>query len=455
MSLASLLSIARTALTTHQRAMAVTSHNIANATTPGYTRQRLELAAETPLYTPYGSVGRGVRGVAVFNARDQFLDAAFRREQGNFARADTLRTALARVEGALMEPGELGISAALDGFWNAFSDLADSPTSGSARVAVRSAAALVASRLRETGARFDSEGVAIRREYDDTVARINTLSREIAGLNKEIAARGGPLNTAPDLEDIRDARIDELSGLIQVRVLPRDHGVVAVMGGDAMLVDGGVAQDLEVRPQGGGALAVGTVGSTRLVNNGAGKLQGLTELINEGIPGVRAELDRLAQAVVTAVNSAHAAGYTGNGTTGVALFDPAGVTASTIALSSDALVDVRNIAAGATAASGDNAVALQIAALRHTPFASLNGDTPAGFLSGVVASLGGIVRDVSQAAESSGVLTASIESQRQAVHGVSTDEEMIKLIQQQQAFSAASRLVVIADEMMQDVLRMV
>src|SRR5690606_23901403 len=114
----------------------------------------------------------------------------------------------------------------------------------------------------------------------------------------------------------------------------------------AMLVDGGVAQALEVRPQGGGALAIGTVGSTRLINNSAGKLQGLTELINEGIPGVRAELDRLAQAVVTAVNAAHVAGHTGNGTTGVAFFDPAGVTATTIALSADVLADVRNVVAG-------------------------------------------------------------------------------------------------------------
>lgn len=455
MSLASLLSIARTALTTHQRAMAVTSHNIANATTPGYTRQRLELAAETPLYTPYGTVGRGVRGVAVFNARDQFLDAAFRREQGNFSRAETLRSALARIEESLMEPGELGIGGALDGLWGAFSDLADAPTGSSARVAVRSAASLLATRLRETSARFDTESIAVRREYDDTVSRINTLSREIAELNKEISARGGPLNTAPDLEDMRDLRIDELSSLIQVRVLPRDHGQVAVMGGDAMLVDGGVAQMLEVRPQGGGQIAVGAIGFTRLINNSGGKLQGLTELINEGLPGVRSELDRLANALVTAINAAHSAGYTGNGTTGVMLFDPAGVTADTIALSADVLADVRNIAAGATAASGDNTVALQIAAMRDTAFPGLNGDTPAGFLSGLVSSLAGIVRDVTQAAASAEVLSAGIDAQRQSVHGVSTDEEMIKLIQQQQAFSAASRLVVIADEMMQDVLRMV
>lgn len=455
MSLASLLSIARTALATHQKAIAVTGHNIANAATPGYTRQRLELAAEIPLNTPYGTVGRGVRGVAVFNARDSFLDAAFRREQGAFGHADTLRTALARVEGAIQEPSEYGIGAALDGLWNAFSDLADSPGSSANRIAVRSAAAQFATRLNEASARMDAERVAVRREFDDTVSRVNRLSSEIAELNKQIVALGGPLSTAPDLEDQRDARLDELSALVPVRVLPRNHGAVAVMAGDAMLVDGAVAQQLETRSLPGGGLGVGVVGSSRLTVLNAGKLQALAELTTEAIPGVKAELDRLAAAVVSAVNAIHEAGATPGGATGVSLFDPAGITATTIAMSAAVLADSQNVVAGVTAAPGDNSVALQLAGLRHTPMAALNGETPGAFYSSVVSSFGTIIRDISQSADAAEVIAASIEGQRQAVHGVSTDEEMVKLIQQQQAFSAAARLVVVADEMMQDVLRMV
>lgn len=440
---------------THQRALDVTAHNIANANTPGYTRQRLELAAEIPLYTPYGTVGRGVRGVAIFNTRDQFLDAAFRGEQGKFAHADTLRSALQRVQGVLNEPSNDGIGAAIDGLWSAFSDLANSPASGATRVATRAAATTLVNRLHEADARLSGESVAIRNGFDEGIARINQLGQEIADLNREIVARGGPLDTAPDLSDLRDVKIDELATLTAVRVLPRPNGAVAVLTGDAMLVDGAFAQQIETRVLTGGGLAAGMVGSTRTVSLGGGTMQALSELSTQGVPGIRAELDRLAAELVGSINGLHQAGTTNGGATGIAFFDPAGVTAGTIALSADVLVDPANIVTGATAAPGDNSVALALANLGQTGFPGLNGDSPGRFYAGVVSSLGTIIRDASQSADAASVITAGIEAQRNAVHGVSTDEEMVKLIQQQQAFSAAARLVVVADEMMQDVLRMV
>src|SRR5690606_2988413 len=143
-------------------------------------------------------------------------------------------------------------------------------------------------------------------------------------------------------------------------------------------------------PQSGGALAVGLVGSTRLTNIGGGSLQALGELSAEGIPGVRAELDRLAAAIVTTVNAMHTTGVNPGGGTGVALFDPAGVTASTIAVSAAVSGDVMQIAAGLTGASGDNTIALQIAALRSQPMASLNGEAPGAFFAGLVANFGAI-----------------------------------------------------------------
>lgn len=455
MSLASLLSIARSALQTHQRSIDVTAHNIANANTPGYTRQRLVTVAETPLTTPDGTVGRGVRALGVFNSRDQFLDASFRNEQGRFSHADTLRSALQRVEGVFGEPSDSGIGAALDGLWSAFSDLAESPASAAVKVTTRAAAQTLVNRLHAADQRLGTEMVALRQQYGDTVARVNQLATEIADLNREIVARGGPLETAPDLTDMRDARIDELASLTAVRVLPRDHGAVAVLTGDAMLVDGAFAQQLEVRTLTGGGLAVGIVGSTRNTVIGGGQLQALEELSTQGIPAVQAELDRLTAALVAAVNTAHTAGQNNAGTTGIPFFAPTGTTAGTIALSAEVLADPLNVVTGTTALAGDNSVALALAGLGSTGFGTLDGDTPGQFFSGVVAGLGVAIQDASQAADASEVITAGIEAQRQAVHGVSTDEEMVKLIQQQQAFSAAARLVVVADEMMQDVLRMV
>ncbi|MFN8648271.1 MAG: flagellar basal body protein, partial [Gemmatimonadales bacterium] len=82
MSLTSLLSIARSALLTQQKAIDTTGHNIANASTDGYTRQRLRLGAADPLVTPIGQLGRGVVAEGIDRIRDQFLDVSYRKENG-------------------------------------------------------------------------------------------------------------------------------------------------------------------------------------------------------------------------------------------------------------------------------------------------------------------------------------------------------------------------------------
>ena len=107
MSLLTLLSIARSALLTQQRAMSVSAQNIANASTPGYSRQRLNLVAATPLLTPLGALGRGVADAGISRVRDRVLDAAYRRESGLLADATARQTVLEQVEGAFGEPSDI------------------------------------------------------------------------------------------------------------------------------------------------------------------------------------------------------------------------------------------------------------------------------------------------------------------------------------------------------------
>src|SRR5512140_571020 len=99
MSLLSLLSISRSALFAQQRAMDVTGHNVANASTPGYSRQRLALRAADPQLDPLGPLGRGVTYGSVVRIRDAFLDDTWRRESGSLGSSDMLSTFLAQVEG--------------------------------------------------------------------------------------------------------------------------------------------------------------------------------------------------------------------------------------------------------------------------------------------------------------------------------------------------------------------
>src|SRR5438093_10658044 len=128
MSLLSFLSIARSAMMAQQRAMDVTAHNVANAQTPGYSRQRLNLRPADPLLTANGMIGRGVTDGGIVRIRDGFLDTAWRHQSGLLGGATTLLSYLSQVESAMNEPSDTGLTATLDQMFQAFGDLANDPS---------------------------------------------------------------------------------------------------------------------------------------------------------------------------------------------------------------------------------------------------------------------------------------------------------------------------------------
>lgn len=455
MSLGSLLSIAKGALMTHQKALNVTGHNIANATTPGYTRQRLELAAETPLRTPDGTIGRGVTDQGIFATRSRFLDASYRREAAGFSHADTLRDLMGRVEQVFGEPSETGLAASLDAFFGSFSDLANDPASLSSRAAVQQSGQQLVRQIRTIDSRIDEVNQTVVDTFRDVVTQVNSIAQQIGTLNQQIVVAGGPQHTAPDLEDARGKLLDQLAGFGSVRVIDHDNGAMGVVFGDTLLVDGTNVQVLDVRTPVTGGVFAGVVGEPRNLAPIAGSLAALSELAGQALPSVRSELDRLVNALVTQVNAIHAAGTTPGGVTNTNFFNPAGTTANNFALAANIIASPANIVAGTTAAAGDNVVALQLAGLRTTAIASLNSSTPGEFYTGLVSSVGSIVRDATQESDAAEALSAGTAARRSSITGVSTDEEMVALMVHQQAFAAASRLVKVADDMMQTLLTMV
>jgi flagellar hook-associated protein 1 FlgK len=180
----------------------------------------------------------------------------------------------------------------------------------------------------------------------------------------------------------------------------------------------------------------------------------LLDVGNVTLPGIQTDLDRLAAAVVAQVNALHQTGTTPGGLTGTDFFDPAGVTARSIALAAAVAASPAAIAAGATANAGDGAIALSLAGLRTTTIPALGGSA-GEFYDGLVARIGSFTRDASEQARASSILVANADARRSSVSGVSIDEEMVTLIAQQQAYTAATRLVRVADEMLDDLLRMV
>jgi flagellar hook-associated protein 1 len=453
MSLASLLSIARSALYAQQLAMSVTAHNVANAQTPGYSRQRLELTAATPQMTPMGTVGRGVTEASIQRVRDTFFDTRYRSESGLLGNSATMGDFLGQVEAAVHEPSTDGLAASLDGLFSSFANLANDPTSSTSRALVQQAGRRFAQQLNQLDTTVHQIADGALTQMREQVGQVNDLAHRIGELNQQILASGGPGGNAPDLQDQRDLLVDQLSSLVGVRVMQRDDGTIGVAAGDTILVDGATSQALSVQALAGGGFGLATVGGGTM-DPKSGSLRALCDLTTTTLPGIQRQLDTLAQTLVTTVNAIHRSGFTLSGATGTDFFDPAGVTAQSIALAPAVAASGDAIAAAGIAAPGDSTVAQRLAGLATTGVAALGGKSFRDFYIDLAGAVGSSVSGTTQDTDAHQAMVDQADTMRASVSGVSVDEEMVALIGQQQAYSAAARIVKIADDMMQALLNM-
>lgn len=452
-SLGSILSIARSGLLSSQKAIDVSAHNIANATTEGYSRQRVDLSASTPQRLPEGIYGTGVTVRDVERVRDAFLDGNYRTESGSASRYDARNQMLSRLEGLMAEPGEEGLGAGLDAFFSSFSELAATPTNSTLRTMVLAEANTLTREFHRLSAGIDGLRQESEAALSGGVERTNAILESVASLNRQVVSAEADGYTAGDLRDQRDGLLDELSELVSISVTERQNGSVGVHIEGIAVVDGAAFRELEIAVATGGEVQIRAQGSTRPLATGGG-LAGYTDVINTDLPETRAALDDLAAALVAEVNTIHAGGVAPDGSTGNDFFDPTGVEASTIGV---ALTDAAAVAAGSGSGAGDylpgtNDVALGIAGLRDTAQGALAGQTPREFHAALVSDVGQAVRFSDDTASVHRTLADQASLRRDSVTGVSTDEELVNLIQFQAAYGAAARVVTVADEMMQTLL---
>lgn len=439
-----ILNTARSAIFAQQTAVQVTAQNISNAQTPGYSRQRVDLATAPSARTVHGVLGSGVMIAGVSRAHDALLDATYRRESGNAAGFGLRHEVLQQVEEIFGELSDSGFSATLDAFWASWSELASSPLSASARGMVHKRADQLGFALNNYASGLQTLTRDIDARLDRTIDEANHLIRQVADLNRQISRAEIGGQQAPDLRDQRGLVLDTLAGIAAVQVSARSDGTVAVHLGTTSLVDGAVSSEITLdansRPR---------VGSMLLQDPG-GTMGALLDLRQHELPRLQARLDTFTRSLVEEVNARHTAG-----TGGLNFFDPAGLTASTIRLSSD--VDDPGLVGTVPGVPGDNSVALELAGLREVRVSFPPGGetTFGGYFNDVVTGIGLQVN----AADRSGSVYRTLSSQagirRSSVTGVSTEEEMMNLMRHQQAYQAATRLVQTADEMMKTILNMV
>jgi flagellar hook-associated protein 1 len=462
-AIGSLLSIARSGLMASQAHIATASQNITNAQTPGYSRQRTLIRQGDQQNLPFGNFGTGVIVDGTERIRDNLLDTTFRRDAGAAAYNEQRRDALQAVESVYGEPSSTGLASTLDQFWQAWSDLANNPTSNAARAVVRTRGEQVASQLNAFGNQVIDAHTNTRTRLLNATARVNTLAEQVATLNGQIVAAEAAGNQSPDLRDQRDQRIDELSKLIGATAWPQANGSVNVnIGGDS-LVDGNTFTTARLQAPLNDpsklSIALGPANTSNTpietLYSFGGEIGGLADAYNTVYPNALTELDTIAAALVTEINAVHTTGFVGAAPAGN-FFAAGFASARDIRLDPAITNNLANIAAsGISGEAGDNGIALRMSQMRTT--AVVVGSQSVSIGEGyrnLVSRNAVAVSAASGTADAARTLATQTDARRDSVKGVSIDEEMVTLMKFQQSYQAAARLVSVVDEISQTLINL-
>ena len=323
MSSSALMSIGQRAMFANYASMQTTGHNIANAQTPGYSRQTVQLQSSGGQQTGAGFFGKGVDVVTVQRASDAFLTTQAQVASSMAAMDDARASNLTQLE-TVFPPGDNGVGAAVGNFMNAFVDLANSPSDSSARQVILSDAAEVADRFSTAGAQLDRLQNGVTSDLRNSVAQVNQMSAQVASLNSDIAALRGTSSAPNDLLDKRDELVKQIGNLVKVSTITADDGTMGVfIAGGQRLVLGAEAQQLVVTPDPANSarstISISDAGVTHELSPDllvGGSISGLMKYQNEDLVSARNQLGQMAAAVSERVNQVQ--GY------GIDLSKPAG-----------------------------------------------------------------------------------------------------------------------------------
>ncbi|MGQ9720129.1 MAG: flagellar hook-associated protein FlgK [Candidatus Jordarchaeum sp.] len=477
----SVLDIAKGALMAQEKNMAVTSHNLSNVNTDGYSRQKAILESNAPLPSTRIKIGMGVKIHSIVQYVDQFIIRNIYKKTSTLKEYETKSSILSQLETIFNEiEGSGMLTKAMKEFWMAWQDLSNNPGGISERTALLTKAEVLASRFNSMNRDLSQIRKELNNNLKNGINELNILSKRIAEINGKIVMIEANGTEANDLRDLRRNYLKELSELIENVYLEDENGGIKVMTSTGvMLVDGTYYWELS---QDENNIYWNQIESDISKRLKGGKIGAWLDLRDDIVPEYIANLDELAGSLIREVNNLHFAGYTLLGETGKYFFenfkqppdipnsdDYRGASAF-IKLSDDVKNNPINIAAGRVSGQqGDNENALRILTIQtenieikkwryeergYSVSSSVNIETLDNYYHTLVGEIGVKSNEYDENKNFSQALLNNLNETRDSISGVNLDEEMIELIKIQRAHEAASKLVAIADEMLRTLLDM-
>lgn len=490
------LEVSKRALNAQQLALYTTSHNISNANTIGYTRQRVnfeQISSLTSSREPggvSGNVGSGVQAGSIQRIREQFLDVQYRTENSKHNYYFTQGRALKQLEDLLNEPTEVNLAFVFEDFYNSLQDLIGNADHSGTREIVAQRAQAIADTYQYIGTSLQEVRDDLKLQVDVSAESLNSILSQLNAINVEIAGIE-PHGLVPnDLYDERDRLLDSLSELVDIEVTyerssgmpsPIAEGIATVKlknaGQEVTLVDGASRSFSQVEISYDDdqniesfTFTIEELGETVETEieaadfNSRGAIKANMDMLGyidgDSVTGyfneIREELETMLKAFVEKFNEVHQQGFNLNGEQDLDLEffefdveDPLG----TIRVNQAILDDPDLIAASLNSDSGDGTNAINLSEVYSNQDVGLGARTSVkSFYQALIGNLGVKTQEVNRMTNNTAVLRQQVEENRMSVSSVSLDEEMSNLIKFQHAYNAAARSMTAVDEMLDRII---
>lgn len=453
--LSAALGISTNALGADQGALEITTNNIANANTPGYTRERADLAEAPPIQLGNLLFGQGTTLQDVQSIRDPVLELRIQQETSNQGQLNSFISSMNQVQSLFNETQGVGLQGALSQFFASLQSLSTQPASVPLRQGVLGAAQNLTSAFNQASNNLTQVQRGLDQTVTQDVTQVNQLTSQIAQVSGHIESLAAQGDDTGALVDQRTNLVNQLSNLIGLTVTNNAGGnyTLSTQNG-SLLVVGNQSFDLSTQLNSStGMQDIYANGSDITPTITQGELGGLIQARDSSIPGARSSLDALAYNLATAFNTQNAAGYDLSGNPGGNFFTPLSGPAGAASQISVAISDPSKIAASSDGTQGSNGNVLLLAGIQNKPIVS--GENVTDYYANLVNSIGNQVASANTQQQAETSLLQQLQNQWTSVSGVSIDEEASNLVRYQQAYQASAQVVSVVNQLMQTTINMI
>jgi flagellar hook-associated protein 1 FlgK len=456
----SAITLITSALDADQAALNITSNNVANASNQSYTREVPNWQENQPIYINGVSYATGVTVTGGVSQRDRVLEQRLQQQTQLSSASSSLLSALTTLQSSFTPAsgtsttGDIGTD--ITNFFDAYTQLAASPTNNADRQAVLSSATTLAGDIASTAQSINAQQSSLDQSANTIVTQVNALTTSLAQVNAQIQS-SSPNQDAGPLEDQRQSDLSQLANLIGInQITTEKNGLSVTTTGGQLLVSEGNSLQITTGDVGGLThFYLNGTDITSELDSGGGELGGILTARDQSLPNTVAALDQLAYSLSTSVNTINNAGTDlegDNGNAGDIFNAPTQVAGSAQAMSVVMTDPDKIAAAGLGQGTGDGSNAMAAANLATQSI--INNETPSNYYSNLISTLGALV---SQTTTENTALSASVtqlQTQRDALSSVNLDEEASNLEEFQRSYQAASQVFTILNSVMASALNL-